>query len=646
MRRKKNIALVIILFTLLTGVFLVKNTTESIAADDEIGYYKKPTGDVRKFLGIWLTSGFNLQPNADNYVLVNNTVTLHTDSGRSLWDRAVSLNGFAHYRWYKSTDGKKWSKMSDKENGDYKHMPVTPTTTGTVYYQQRVSWYYLVELLTSPVVYSQVAAVHSLPEPVNATDVEVTTDDDYLYNSPNDVTDTTTYAHASITPVNFTGTLSWSIDNTDLATIDEDTGLISANTLGKSGTVTVTANLSNPDGTTTKGSTKVQVGGGLDDQTVRAGKTATFSLRGNIGELNEDDTSYNVKWYKEDPITHYRTQIDADSKALSITTPETTLDDDGTLFFAIIQVKVGTSSMSYTTNDAFLYVTPEGGPDVNIDDTLENETFDDNTNTDNMLYGVINGDKVTYHNTLTNDSQTGTLSDGKYVLPLHANTTVTKVTLDGNELPSSEYEVKSNDTTDQTNVSVDGLSFKNGESHSIEVETVVGGITKKETSRTIPYITGKDDDGDSYQKIGKTETINYTTDMIEQSIKHIDYGEVVSYGQETLVYRSDDLNWPNNLIEIDDMRRYKNPVTVSVSQGADLENEKGQTLSGSLRYYDDDGEYTDLLANSAVVKSTSENETLESIGWYKNNGLVLYLNGASSAGIYTTQLNWEISDTI
>ncbi|APX71994.1 hypothetical protein M5C72_02300 [Companilactobacillus allii] len=646
MRRKKGIVFVTLLFTLLTVVFFV-NETRSVSADDtEIGYYKKPTGDVRKFLGIWLTSGYNLQPSTDNYVQVNNTVTLHTDSGRSVWDRAISLNGFSHYKWYQSTDGQKWSKVPDKENGDRKHMPVTPTTTGTVYYQQRVAWYYLFEVLTSPVVYSQVAAVHSLPDPVNATDVEVTTDDDYLYNSDNDVTDTTTYAHADITPANFTGTLSWSIDDTNLATIDEDTGLITANTLRKSGTVTVTATLTNPDGTITTGDTKVQIGGGLDDQTVKAGKTATFSLRGNIGELDEDDTSYSVKWYKEDPITHYRTQLDVDSKALSITTPETTLDDDGTLYLAIIQVKMGTTSMSYTTNDAFLYVTPEGGPDINIDDTLENETFNDNTNTDTMLYGVINGDKVTYHNTITNDSQTGTLSDGKYVLPLHSDTEVTKVTLDGTELSSDEYEVTENDTTKEINLIISDLNFKNNQSHSIDVETVVGGITKKETTQTIPYITGKDDDGDSYQKIGKVESISYSTDMIEQSINDIDYGEVVSYGQEALVYRSDDLNWPNNLIEIDDMRRYKNPVTVSVSQGADLENEKGQTLSGNLRYYDDDGKYTDLLSSSAVVKSTAENEQLESIGWYKNNGLVLYLNGASSAGVYTTQLNWEISDTI
>ena len=646
MRSKKGVVFLVVLFSLLTGGLFIKKSKEISAADTEIGYYKKPTKDVRKFFGIWLSSGYNLQPNAENYVEVNNTVTLHTDSGRSFWDRAISLNGFSHYRWYKSTDGKKWTKMTDKENGDRKHMPVTPTAVGTTYYQQRVSWYYLVELLTSPVVYSKVAAVHAVPEPVNATDLTVTTDDDYLYNSVNDVTDITTYAHAHVNPSNYTGKLSWSIDDTSLATIDEESGLITANTLHKSGIVTVTATLVNPNGIVVSNKAIVQIGGGLDDQTVKAGKTATFSLRGNIGELDEDDTSYTVKWYKEDPITHYRTQIDADSHALSITTPATTLDDDGTLFLAIIQVKFGVTSMSYTTNDAFLYVTPEGGPNITIDDTLENTTFNDGTNTDTMLYGAINGDKISYHNIITNNSQTGTLSEGKYNLPLHSNTQVTKVTLDGIELTSDQYEISSNDDTDEDNLIVGDLNFKNNQSHSIDVETIVGGIAKKESLQTIPYITGKDDDGDSYQKIGKIETINYVVDMIEHSINDIDYGKVVSYGQDALVYRSDSLNWPNNLMEIDDMRRNKTPVTVSVSQGENLENENGQVLSGHLRYYKDNGEYTDLLNSSAVIKTTKNEEKLEPIGWYKNNGLILYLHGISRAGVYKTQLNWEITDAL
>lgn len=649
--KKRWILFILFLSIISCGLFSKKS--RQVYADDttsteEISPYHKPTGDVKKFLGIWLTSGYSLQPNETNYVEVNDTVTLHTDQARSFLTAAATLAYSPHYQWYESSDGKKWSEVSSKNGGNRKHFPVTPDTVGTKYYQQRTAWYILIyKPLIDPTVYSKVATVHALPEPVNATDLKVSVDDDYLYNSSNDVVSTTTYAHANVTPDNFTGKISWSIDNTNLATIDSETGLIEANKSRRAGVVTVTATLTNPDGSVIKAHEKVTIGGGLEDQTVDAGEKATFDLRGNVGELDESDSNYTVKWYKEDPITGYRTKLDVDDKALSITTDNTTLDDDGTLFLAIIQVKLGLTNLSYTTNDAFLYVRPKGGPDLSVDNTLVNDTYNDGSNTNTMLFGVNNDDEVTYKNTLTNNSDTGTLSDASYVLPLKTGTKVNSVKVDGTQIDSSEYKVSKNDKTGNTDLTIPDLSFKNKESHDVEVNTTVKGITEKGSYDFIPYITGKTDDGSDYQKIGSQEVLNFTTNKIEYKISDVDYGNLEAISKTNKIYRKDEQNMPNNIIDIDDMRRVKTPMKLNLTQISDFKNENGlSTLSSHLRFYENGG-YTNLSSDSATIMQTKTDEELSSIGWDKENGILLYVDNKFNApGKYTATLNWSFEDSI
>jgi len=53
---------------------------------------------------------------------------------------------------------------------------------------------------------------------------------------------------------------------------------------------------------------------------------------------------------------------------------------------------------------AKLTVIPSGEPDIDINNTLTNETYIDDEDTDLILNKVINGDNITYHDTLTNQS--------------------------------------------------------------------------------------------------------------------------------------------------------------------------------------------------------------------------------------------------
>lgn len=651
--RKRWLLILVFLSILSASAFnrKYKQVNAEEAETTEVTPYKKPDGNATKFLGLWLTSGYTMQPAENTYVQVNNTKSISANAGRSMLTFWATI-GYTNksYQWYKSTDGKNWSEVSSKESGTKKTLSFTPTTVGTTYYQLDTYWKTPGLIgLTAAHLYSNVATVHSVPEPVNATSVSVTVDDEYLYNSVNDLVNIETVAHAHPDPANFTGTVTWSIDNTNLATIDEETGEITANTDRRAGVVRVTATLHNPDGTTKQGFKDITIGGGLEDETVKAGKTATFDLRGNIGDLDEDgDDNFTVKWYKEDPITQTRVQLQKDKpQALSYTTPETTLNDDGTLFLAIIQVKYGGKTYSYTTNNAYLHVIPEGGPNLEMTNTLNNDTFNDGTNTSNMLFGVNNGDMITYSDKITNNSTSGTLTNATYVLPLRKDTPVSSVKVDGKDVDSSNYQISNNTTTGSTDLMISGLDFKINESHTVEVTTMVTGIEKKETFSSVPYIYGEADDKTTYQKVGNANTINYTLDTVAiTNAANIDYGTINAISTKNTLTRQDSLNLPNNVIDIEDTRRTKQPIALYVEQLSELKNDNGDVLSGNLRYYDN-GKYQDLLGTAVPISETKQDEALGSLGWDRDNGILLYMNSKlNTAGIYQTKLYWTISDSL
>lgn len=655
MRKFKKRWLLILVFISILSASAFNRRYKQVNAEEAdttvVTPYKKPSGNATKFLGIWLTSGYTLQPATNTYIEVGQTKSISGNAGRSMLQFWATI-GYTNkrYQWYKSTDGKNWSKVSDKESGNKKTLSFTPTKEGDTYYQLDTYWQTGGLFgLTASHLYSNVATVHAVPEPVNAQSVKVTVDDDYLYNSVNDLINIETVAHAHPDPENFTGTVTWSVDNPNLATIDEETGEVTANTSRLSGVVTVTATLHNPDGTTKQGSETITIGGGLENQTVHAGETATFDLRGNVGDLDEDgDNNYTVKWYKEDPITHSREQIQKDDpKALSYTTPATTLNDDGTLILAIIQLRYGGKNYSYTTNDAYLYVIPEGGPEIELTNTLTNETFTDESNTATWLFGVNNNDTIKYTDTVTNKSTSDRLKDAKYVLPLRTGTRVTSVKLDGKDVDSDKYSLTENDTTKDLDLTISDLQFDINQSHKIEVETIVTGITQRSRFRTIPYVTGTASGDKAYQKIGSEEYLNYTTNSVElDPVENFDYGTINSYGSNNLLKRKQELNSPNNIVEVDDMRRSKKAAKIIVNQDGPMTNEAGDVLAGQLRYYSD-GNYTNLNEQDAVVSEVDDDEPLSSFSWDPDDGILLFLESKlNAAGNYHTKITWSVQESI
>ena len=611
----------------------------------------EPTEPVKKFLGMWMSSGYASQPNDDTYTVQGREVTLYTDASRSVWDVLLSPTSWAHHQWYTSSNGKKWTTMDDSTSNK-RDLTVSSNTVGTTYYQQRTAWYMLIgPTKIDPTVWSHVLAVHTLDKDIDAENIDVTLDDDYLYNQENEITSTTTYARARVTPPEYTGTIKWSVDRPDLATIDENTGLITANTRSQSGKVTVTATGYNENnGESFHKDATLTVGGGLEDQTVNVGSKATFKLMGNIGEFEQqDDAKYEIRWFREDPITGKQEEIEVGKNALSHETAETTIDDDGAEYSAHITVMKGKKPYpTYDTNGAKLHVVTKDGPEIEMNDTIKNNTFDQNPDSDRKLYDVIDNDNVIYKTTIKNNSTAARLNDATYTLPLRQDSTVDKVLVDGEAISDEDYDVSNKSDANEKILNIHNLNFGIKSEHTLEVQTTIKNISQRDSFSSTGYLIGNDTTGSRYQKIGDARSMTLVTDKLEYKTNPIEYGAIRPIGNSKTIYRQNDAsNWPNNIINVDDMRRNKSSVQLYIQQKTPFHDANDtHTLNGHL-VFDDDGNEKNLLSESALVAHSDEGEAMNSLSWRADKGVLLEMeNKMNTSGKYETELDWTFVDGV
>ncbi|WP_334330247.1 Ig-like domain-containing protein [Companilactobacillus sp. HBUAS59699] len=355
--RVKYLSLLSFFTILIIGIFSSQGTTIQAASVGtpltNSAFTATPAPD--KFLNIWNTNGYDLEPDAVTYTVVGNPVTLHTDAARSLWTVLGGVFDAPHYRWYKSDDGINWSQVPEWQNGHRKNFPIQTSQEGRTWYQLDTQyWNYLTGWIAQTHIYSTVAEVNAVNTPINATNMNVNSDSDYIYNNSEGQVNTT-YVHANIDPVSSTGKVTWAVDNTNLATVD-NTGKVTANDRGLSGVVKVTGTFHNMDSSFVAGSVYVQVGGGLDNQTVSAGQPATFALRGDTDSMTGliNDGRIKVEWYKKAPGTT-KAEYLGKSNSVLYTTYNTTVSDNGTQYQAKITLKEGYKNTIIKTNWATLY---------------------------------------------------------------------------------------------------------------------------------------------------------------------------------------------------------------------------------------------------------------------------------------------------
>ncbi len=361
-----KLGLVTLFSALAFGTVVVhENKVEAAPLGTELQYYlNDPTPEPVKFLNIWNTNGYALQPESLTNVKVgeNQNNTLHTDAARSVWSVATGVLDAPHYRWYKSDDGKTWSEVPESQNGHRKNFTFDTSKEGTTWYQLDTQyWNYLTGWLAKTHIYSNIAQVNVLSQDVNPESVKVSIDNSYLYNVDDQYMNTT-YAHASVNPTNATGKLTWSIGDSSLATIDSTTGKITANSKGLGGKVKVTATFTGSDNdnpVSVAGTSYVTIGGGLNSPTVNSDEAATFKLQGDTDGLNSywDTNATSVEWYRKGPNEKdSKAVLLGLTKTLYYTTVPLTKKDNGYQYRAKIIMNKNGKKVTLTTGWSTLTV--------------------------------------------------------------------------------------------------------------------------------------------------------------------------------------------------------------------------------------------------------------------------------------------------
>lgn len=584
----------------------------------------KPSANATSVLGFYMNTGFSLQPE-DQYVVVNKPTTLTTATGHTVLD-AINVFANDYFQWYTSTDkGATWTTVNA---GIKANLTVTPTTVGTTYYQQSFQYYsgLIPPILGTTTYYSRVAAVTAVPSPIPATKLDVTADSNYLYNNQSAVTTTT--VDATPTPVNATGHVTWSIDNTSLATIDSTTGVVTANNDGKSGKVTVTGTMTNDDGSTVSGQTVIEIGGGIDDQTVDEGKTATFNI---LGNFDADPTS--VVWHKID--TSGNDTVVANGTSRRYTTPVTTAKNDKEKYYAVLTLGTGSKTDTITTNKATLNVNINRTPNVTFKTGVENLT-DNAGNTDNAVTNITSGDTVKISGTITENNVNSKLYDGDLMLKVPANIKNTYLTIDGE---NQAYSVAS--VNGDTYIVASGLDFETEKTHTFSFK--FDSMETKNLNFTADVeIQGYDSSGADLGifKSGGI-TLGFIDGQLEATAHAVDFGTLTydNVNQEITGNVADGAD----LLSVTDNRRDKAAMSITLQQTTPFSN-GSHNLAATLSY-DNGEELLPLSGEAQVVASSANDSSVPSLGTTTGASLKLKLaNAAIVPGSYSSTLVWTITD--
>lgn len=649
MRRVLYALVMIAVFVVMGG--MLKNNIQIVDAaaqysNMDVKPKEEPSEDVKKFLGIWLNRGYTVQPPTTTYTVVGHTVHLNTHSGRSTLGIAVSPFAAPKYQWYKTMDkGKNWTEVPRNEGGNKEDLRVSSDDPGAVYYQQRVNWHQAGGWgFSIAEIWSQVAGVHFYAKDKNAEKIEVSVQDDYLYNNPSEIALNSTVATAKVNPEDYTEDLVWSVDNHQLAYINPETGELNANNRGVSGTVKVTGTIKNADGTSVSDSVDVQIGGGLEDKVVKSGESTEFSMQGHIGQLGDNDNDFTVRWYRQPAGTQKRELVASNTKELSYKVEEPRVKHDNDLYWVEINMKFGREVYEYITNKARLNVLPADKPEITLNNSVMNETFNNN-NTDDVLNDIANGDIVSYRDEITISPDSGPLRKGTYVLPIYGDTEIDSVKINDEEIDPSRYQVINYFGGTSPILQIDQIRRESGETFVIEVRTRVDGVFMNEEMVSHPYIYSGEEDN-AYRFQGKDKVMNYVTNVLQKDVRDISYGTVHAYSQDKIISRTDDTNRPNDVVSVDDQRRVKEPIKVFLTQDGEFTNLEGNTLPGCLRLYDQ-GKFVEIVGKKVKVTESQKDQPLSSIGWDKENGLLLHIHDAAVApGQYSTTLNWSFENSI
>lgn len=647
--QKKYIFILFILFC----TFFISGATYSTTpdTDPESTFTPKPYFDPINAApikaGVQISGGFKYQPALNTHLSYGNQITLHVQSVRSLLSIIMNPAESLTYTWVKY-DGATWKKIPDVHGPDLIinandsdklqdiHSP------GTNWYQ--VKAHYHTRVIPENF-NSKIAAVHFLKTPIKATDLSITVDSNYLYNKKSDFDNSSLTPTATLTPSAATGTIKWEISDPTLATINPNTGEITANSNQKDGSFFIKATVTNNDGSQISKTLLMNVGGGLFDQKVRAGEDATFNIQG-FNASNRSDSDLLVTWYKVDHILKKTTQVSQGFNQFSYTIKNTSEKDNDDHYFAEIVMfpndKIKRKKI--TTSTGLLTVLPSIDSLITLTNTISNTSITDKTDNDNSsLNDITNNDPIKYKMTLKNDDNQD-LDSTTLHLYTYLNTKISQITINDKKIPETHWKIVPSEKNLNQLVQINVGALPANSKLNVVIDTITPKITEQRKFASTPYFVAADPQDNHWQAIGSELILNYITDKLAIHVNDIVFDPIVNFQGAMIKHRTDASNAPNDIVYIDDQRKKKHPLKIMLQQDGHLTNENKLVLDASLMLHKPDSAPVPITSPQEVTNSVQD-EPLKSVAWKRDEGLLLHVKGGyMPAGQYHTTLTWCIKD--
>lgn len=635
---------------IVSTVILSFSNTKILAADTNEypdGFYD-PSPNAQRIGPMYTTSGIIKQVQENYYVKSGETVEITADGRRSLIDVRYGKNRALTYEWRMASDSEDWHVIGSNS----KHLSFTPEKDETYWIQLKISypfWEFMALLTggdpTIKYIYSNVAKVNITSEAIKTDQLEITTDNDYIYNRPNFFNGQSTYATAHTKPFNTTEQPTWALRDKDseLAYIDED-GKITANVfegdIYKSGEIQISATTNHNffDADFLNATKTIQVGGGLNDVQSAVGNEATFRLMG----FREDEPlgkDVKITWHrKERGNTDYVdvTSENASKNPLFYKIPDASPQDDESFYKATIETQVDRRPYKYETNPAKLLIAPANKSDILIETSIDNNTFTSHEDTTSDLYNVVANDEIKYYFKITNFGKNKIQSSE---LKFHLIKGSEIVEINANMIPEFQEQ------GEQQEVSIPTGSLMPKQSVEVQIKTSTPTINKRHKIITQPVFVSHYTAKEPFIVEGSELSLNYLTNNVELAPKNITFEPIRPSDNSYIKYRLPTSDIP---IHIDDQRRNKSKaIGLFLQQDTPFINQDNEVLPANLFFHRENHAFLDI-SEKTLISTSDQFEALKSVEWSHDNGLLLHLNSNNNlvSGDYQAQLSWSIDDSI
>lgn len=632
----------LLFLTIIIAPLAYQSTVQNTSADTtDLQTYEQvrppftPSPDPIK-RGIFYTQGgFKKNYYTFKSLTINDDFTLNLQAVRP------PLPAFLTYSWWISDNKTDWRPISNNKTGNLK---INTSRKGIKYYQVKAVYKAFAGYTIHGPYYSKIIKVAINEKPIDTEDLSIETSSPYLLNIGNSVLDNAIYATSSRNPEEATDPIIWSTSDDTIAHINSN-GEITPVSNEYSGDILIKALVKNSINKKTKIAQKeIRVGGGLDDINAKLGDNVTFKIQG-LSDKRDDADDVSINWFQKKSVHGNCIKL-PHSNTTELTLNNLKSNLDGSMYYAVFSyTDEYHKKKTFQTNEAQLTIS---NSIIGIDNQIQNTSNkDDPLDTKTNLANVSKDDKLTYTLHLSNANKTN-LKDQTLVIPLPLQVDITNLKI--NDDQHIEYKLQT-ESLKEKKLILDLAKFKDNEDLNIELNLNVGKISNNFEFKSTPVIYGTylDSDNDnSYHNNGTTVSLHFITNMLFPTIHDITFSPIQTYVPNSLIYRLNDTNAPNNIIDFDDQRRSFNSVQIQVAQENPFHDEKKNLyLPATLQLHDPtNNTFTDISNNPTSVATSAKNQQLHYLNWSKDEGLLLRLKpGSIRPGKYETKLNWTFIES-